>query len=562
MTRCLLVPTFLVLLAPRLALGAPQAPAGIVTAKRFALVAGANRGADDRQTLRFAVSDASRFAAVMQELGGVEPEDVVTLRQPRPGEFEASLAAIGDRVRAARRLATPGRAVRTEVILYYSGHADEKGLLLGNDRLSYDTLRDRLDAIPADVKISVLDACASGAITRVKGGLRKGAFLVDASSSTRGQAFITSSSADENAQESDRIGGSYFTHSLLSGLRGAADASGDGRITLHEAYAFAFHETLGRTVGTQGGPQHPTYEIDLAGTGEVVLTDVRATTAGLVFEEALHGRVFVRDAQRRVVLECDKARGQRVALGLVPGVYEVHLRQDGAWLRASLELKDLTHPVLEAAGFAAAPPEPSLARGGPSAAAPAVIGRHHIDIQVNPGESNDTAAVTPAGPTNVESNDRFIGVQYSRFLREDLSLGVAVRVQFGTTSTQQPTALASDYSVVAIPAVVRWNPLGPVLGRRAVRPYLVAGIGPVFAAASRSTADAIVVLHEEITRVSVGVHVGTLVEFHVGRRWTAGVSAGWRRSGRFGPDLPALPRSGLDVGVTVGWLFGPGGGSR
>ena len=44
-------------------------------------------------------------------------------------------------------------AGRIEVLLYYSGHADEQGLLLGDDRYSYRTLRDRLDQIPADVRI-------------------------------------------------------------------------------------------------------------------------------------------------------------------------------------------------------------------------------------------------------------------------------------------------------------------------------------------------------------------------------------------------------------------------
>jgi len=487
----------------------------------------------------------------------------VVLKQPRAGEFEASLAGVGDRVRAARRTAAPGRAVRTEIFLYYSGHADERGLLLGNDRLSYETLRDRLDAIPADVKISVLDACASGAITRVKGGPGRRAFLVDASSTMRGQAFVTSSSADENAQESDRIGGSYFTHYLLSGLRGAADASGDGKVTLHEAYAFAFRETLGRTVGTRGGPQHPAYEIDLTGTGDVVLTDVRATTSGLVLEETLYGRIFVRDARRRFVLECDKAMGQRVELALEPGVYEVHLQRNRVLMRGSFDVKDDTHAVFDPTRLVAVVPEPAFLRGSPPVTAPTVLGRHRLDIQVNPGESRQTATVSPAGPTSARWEDRFVGVQYSRFLREDLSLGVAVRVQSGRTSVSQPTALHLSYAIVSTPVVLRWNPLGPVRGQRAIRPYLVAGLGPAFAGADRNAVDADTAVHEGVTHVSVGAHAGTLMEFHVARSWTAGVAAGWRWSGRFGTDMAALPRSsGLDVGISVGWLFGSSGASR
>jgi uncharacterized caspase-like protein len=68
------------------------------------------------------------------------------------------------------------------------------------------------------VRIAVLDACASGAFTRLKGGKPRKAFLVDESASMRGHAFLTSSAATEAAQESDHIGASYFTHYLVSGL--------------------------------------------------------------------------------------------------------------------------------------------------------------------------------------------------------------------------------------------------------------------------------------------------------------------------------------------------------
>jgi uncharacterized caspase-like protein len=226
--------------------------------QRFLLVIGANAGGGDRAKLQYAVSDAERFARVMVELGGVPAGHEVLLRQPRLKDLVDALDALAARVIEARR--RPG-AGRTEVIVYYSGHADEQGLLLNGDRYSYRSLRDRLDQIPADVRIAVLDACASGAFTRVKGGKVRPAFLVDESADMRGHAFLTSSAETESAQESDRIRASYFTHYLVSGFRGAADLSGDGKVTLNEAYQFAFNETLGRTVETRGGAQHPSYDI-------------------------------------------------------------------------------------------------------------------------------------------------------------------------------------------------------------------------------------------------------------------------------------------------------------
>ena len=184
----------------------------------------------------------------MVDLGGVDAGE-----RDRPQAAEAPRAdrraRSADAPRHRRRSADA--PARTEIVVYYSGHADEKGLLLGDDRYSYRTLRDRLDQIPADVRIAVLDACSSGAFTRAKGGRARPPFLVDESSDMRGHAFLTSSAETEAAQESDRIRASYFTHFLVSGFRGAADTSGDGKVTLNEAYQFAFNETLGRTVDTK-----------------------------------------------------------------------------------------------------------------------------------------------------------------------------------------------------------------------------------------------------------------------------------------------------------------------
>jgi Caspase domain len=135
--------------------------------QRYTLIVGANFGGADRPVLKYGVSDAERFARVMVDLGGVSPEHNTILRQPKLRDLLDGFDMLTRRVADAARLAGSG-ALLTEVIVYYSGHADEKGLLLGEDRYSYRSLRDRLDQIPADVRIVVLDACASGAFTRIK----------------------------------------------------------------------------------------------------------------------------------------------------------------------------------------------------------------------------------------------------------------------------------------------------------------------------------------------------------------------------------------------------------
>ena len=273
-----------------LCLSFAQAAHGAESIRRFVLAAGANLGGQSRIPLQYAISDAEKFTEVMVSIGGVRSTDRVLLSDPDRSGLERAVEELRTRVAAAKL-----EAWRTEVFVYYSGHADEKGLLIGEERLDYRELRGLMDRIDADVRIAILDACASGAITRIKGGTRRNAFEVDTSSDMRGYAFLTSSSAEETAQESDRIQASFFTHYLISGMRGAADVSNDGKVTLNEAYQFAYNETLNRTVESQGGAQHPAYHINLSGTGDVVMTDLRQTSAGLVLGKQLNGRVFVRN---------------------------------------------------------------------------------------------------------------------------------------------------------------------------------------------------------------------------------------------------------------------------
>jgi hypothetical protein len=347
----------LVLLSLLLAAPALAEP---VAVRRLALLVGVNDGGAERVRLRYAASDARSFDKVLGELGGVAAADRrLVLDVGRAGLLEA-LGELRARAQAAR---TSG-ASRVEVLLYYSGHSDEEGLLLKGERLDYGELRRALEALPADVRIAVLDSCASGAFARAKGGTRRPAFLVDAGNKVKGHAILTSSSEDEISQESDRLGGSYFTHHLLSGLRGAADVTRDGRVTLNEAYQFAFHETLARTEKTRGGAQHPAYDIELAGSGDLVMTDLRATSAGLFLTEALEGRLFVRDEVGNLVVEVEKLAGRPTELGLAPGRYRVRREVEGGASEAVFTLVEGQRTPLALAQFQGLAREATVARGG------------------------------------------------------------------------------------------------------------------------------------------------------------------------------------------------------
>ncbi|MBF0431916.1 MAG: caspase family protein [Fibrobacteria bacterium] len=302
--------------------------------KRYALVVGANYGGKERVLLKYAQTDAVAFAKVLKDLGGVENTDVSLLRDPSRSEFLSSLYAIKEKLELDKETFR-----RLEMVIYYSGHADEDGLMLGDEKLTYKDFKSGIKRMPADVRIAVLDACAAGALTRLKGGKKRPAFMVDESADMKGYAFLTSNTADEVAQESDKINGSFFTHSLVSGLRGAADITLDKKVTLNEAYQYAFHETLSRTEGTRGGAQHAGYDMQLSGTGEVVMTDLRGTSATLSLDEQMDGRVYVRDENGVLIVELKKYKGRNVELGLEPGAYKVMLEKSGPMFQAAVTLK-------------------------------------------------------------------------------------------------------------------------------------------------------------------------------------------------------------------------------
>jgi Caspase domain len=290
--------------------------------KRFGIFIGANDGGSGRQRLMYAGDDARKMSETMMAVGGISPTDSTLLLNPSADEIMGELEAVSRKI---NKVGTFAR--RTEVMFYYSGHSDENGILIQEDQILYKDIRDQLDKAGADVVIAILDSCSSGAITRMKGGQRRSPFLIDDSSSMEGHAFLTSSSEDELSQESDRIGASFFTHYLISGLRGAADSTGDGRVTLNEIYQHTFDETLSQTESTIGGPQHPAYEIQLTGTGDLVLTDLTVPTSALQLSGELKGRFSVRNHEGGLVAEFSKPLGDTLKLALPSGSYTIRMSE-------------------------------------------------------------------------------------------------------------------------------------------------------------------------------------------------------------------------------------------
>jgi hypothetical protein len=511
---------------------------GAAEVRRLALVAGANRGHPDRVPLRYAFADAQRFAGVLTRLGGVAPDDCLTLKDPTRDAFLAAFAALRDRVGLARQ-----EDVRAEVILYYSGHADEDGLMLGRERISYRELRDAMQGIAAEVGITVLDACASGVITRLKGGRPRPAFLTDDSMRMQGHAFLTSSSENEAAQESERLQGSFFTHALVSGLRGAADASGDGRVTLGEAYQFAFQETLAQTTTTQGGAQHPAYDIRMSGTGDVVMTDVRQATAGLILGADLDGRFFVRDGRRRLVAELYKPAGRRAEIAVEPGTYEVQYEEEKELYTGEIVVAEGDRREVQRPDLGRAARTPTRFRGSdgtpPSLAPFADAGRLRLELLgVGVGRGPMSGGRVSLGllrslGRSVSLEAGVSGLYYDGDPRANAWASVPIPYTYTWTRTDRSFALWFGGRYYLPPA------------GKGFRPFLRATIGPV---AERKTIWVDGVPTGTYSDGAALGYVGGGVDFRLSRRLTFGLQAGW--------NLRTEQKPAFRISFGLGFSFG------
>lgn len=277
---------------------------------RYAVIVGNDEGAADEPRLKYAQNDAERVHDVLTSLGDFREENVVLLQGRGRDAVQRVLIATNARIRS-----TPAKD-QAVLFVFYSGHADSDALHLGAERLELSRLQQLVRGSSAELRLLVVDSCRSGALTRVKGGRKVEPFKVELDDTLAGEGvvFLTSSSANEDAQESDELKGSFFTHYLVSGLVGPADTDGDGTVTLAEAYGYAYDNTIRASSKTLIGTHHPTFEYDMRGQGDVVLTRVRAVSRGrarLSFPEGRTYLVFADGSNGAMVAEVGVADGTR-----------------------------------------------------------------------------------------------------------------------------------------------------------------------------------------------------------------------------------------------------------
>ncbi|MET0411004.1 MAG: caspase family protein [Polyangiaceae bacterium] len=302
--------------------------------RRYAVVIGNDRGGKDETPLRYAESDALKMATVLQQVGGFAAENVVLMRGGDAAAVLRGLIAVNDRIR------TQSGGQDSVLLVFYSGHGDRSSLHLGDSRLDLTAIEQLVRGSSATVRLMILDACHSGALTRVKGGHAAPPMTITLNQRLSGEGivFLTSSSASEEAQESDEIKSAFFTHYLTSGLLGAADQDQDGLVVLKEAYRHAYENTIRASSRTWAGVQHPTFRYELGGQGDIALSQLGLgpDSARVRLPPDIGFLVFQGSADGAVVMELGASDPARI-VHLKPGRYFLRGRGADYLLEGSVE---------------------------------------------------------------------------------------------------------------------------------------------------------------------------------------------------------------------------------
>lgn len=313
----------------------------------LALIVGWNGGGFGLPTLRYADDDALRFATILQdEPSAPNPAKIVVLTEldadtrarVTSESLPFSVAGVPTRARVlsafdslAKEMVSSTQAQHVFVI--YAGHGLTNRLLLAPENgeaaaLSGHELRAavaRLSAANPHAEISLfVDACRSQSLftTRGEEGL-DGPDMSEAIGNLEGRSLgahvgvITAATSGKPAGEIKRLESGYFSHVLLSGIVGGADANQDDRISFGELAAFvAFH-----TQSMMG--QRPWFDPP-AGDLSAITFDHRSKASRLVLPRGLEGRFEVRGPQGRPVFaELFKDSEQEIKLVLPQGGYRL-----------------------------------------------------------------------------------------------------------------------------------------------------------------------------------------------------------------------------------------------
>ena len=340
----------------------------------FALLIGSNVSVDrDLPPLKYADDDAARNLDLFRLLGArtyllsrldentrrLHPQAAAEALEPRRAVFEKTMAQIGSDVAQAR-----DRHLETELYVMYAGHGNvENGegyITLEDMRITGEELARFLQSIPATRIHVITDACDSYyfAYGRGPGGERRPLRgFQDAprlANDPRIGLLLSTSSARES-HEWDAFQAGVFSHEVRSGLYGAADADGDGRVSYREIAAFVARANE----AIPNDRFRPDVHVKPPAASDTLLDIRRGLSRRLDVEGATGSHYDVEDARGVRLVDFHTSPGQAVHLVRPPPTGRVYVHK----LDDDTEVAVPASPDVIALSDLASEPAPVASRG-------------------------------------------------------------------------------------------------------------------------------------------------------------------------------------------------------
>jgi Caspase domain len=235
---------------------------GFVRPNDFALIIGIERY-ETLPKADFGERDAEVFRRYVLGLG-VPEENVILLLGPR--------ATKTGMMKYIEEWLPRNVTADSRVFVFYSGHGapdpatgaaylvpyDGDPTFLQSSAYPVPRLLERLEALKAKETVVALDACFSGAGGRsvIAKGARPLVVVTAMANTSPKVSVLAASSSDEISGSLDEQGHGLFTYYLLKGLQGAADADGNGHVSLEELHAYV-KKSVQREARRQNREQTP-----------------------------------------------------------------------------------------------------------------------------------------------------------------------------------------------------------------------------------------------------------------------------------------------------------------
>jgi len=263
-----------------------------------ALVVGVSKYRDSKiPALELADKDAKAFGEFLESQKQVFKDTHV--------KFLLNEQATKSSVEKFLYYALPKVGKNDTVILFFSGHGaydpvrpqeflflthDAEPEYLGATAVKMSGL-EFLKGIEAERVLIVADTCYADGFSEMKPKAVASTLqsFVNEIRNSSGRAIITSSKERQLSWEVPRFKNSIFTHYLIEGLKGKADADHDGVVNLNEVYRYAYNLTKDVT----GGRQHPQFEGKISGAFPLAYVGAPPPASELkrlAFQEAEAGR--------------------------------------------------------------------------------------------------------------------------------------------------------------------------------------------------------------------------------------------------------------------------------